>query len=74
MERSIEELPVLIALTGPLNGQRWPISGELIVGRDADCEVVVADRQVSRQHARFTVTEEGVTVRRWSLSSNGGGR
>ncbi|MBN2501092.1 MAG: FHA domain-containing protein [Anaerolineales bacterium] len=62
MERSIEELPVLIAQTGPLNGQRWPISGELIVGRDADCEVVVADRQVSRQHARFTVTEEGVTL------------
>jgi hypothetical protein len=62
MERSIEELPVLIAQTGPLNGQRWPISGELIVGRDADCEVVVADRQVSRQHARFTVTDKGVTV------------
>jgi pSer/pThr/pTyr-binding forkhead associated (FHA) protein len=60
MERSIEELPVLIAQTGPLNGQRWPISGELIVGRDAVCEVVVADRQVSRQHARFTPSEEGV--------------
>ena len=60
MERSVEELPVLIAQTGPLNGQRWPISGELIVGRDADCGIMVADRQVSRQHARFTPSAQGV--------------
>ena len=45
------EPPVLIAQTGPLNGQRWTIEHDLMVGPDAGCEVVIADRQVSQYHA-----------------------
>lgn len=56
------EPPVLIAQTGPLSGQRWIIEHDLVVGRDTGCEVVIADRQVSRYHARFEPTKEGILL------------
>ncbi len=59
MEKNNEEAAVLVAQTGPLNGQRWPIKNNAIVGREATCEIVVPDRQVSRHHARVTLTDEG---------------
>jgi pSer/pThr/pTyr-binding forkhead associated (FHA) protein len=59
MEKNNEEAAVLVAQTGPLNGQRWPIKNNAIVGREATCEIVVPDRQVSRHHARVILTEEG---------------
>lgn len=62
MGRTGAELPVLIAQTGPLNGQRWLIDHELVVGRDASCEVSISDRQVSRFHARFSPSDDGVLL------------
>lgn len=56
------DLPVLIAQSGPLNGNRWDIDQELIIGRDDTCQVIIQDRQVSRFHARLTVTPEGVML------------
>lgn len=47
-------IPMLIAQTGPVAGQNWVLSkDELILGREPDCDIVIPDRQVSRQHARF---------------------
>jgi hypothetical protein len=60
MAHDLEELPVVIAQTGPLNGQRFAISDDVIMGRDPGCEIVVADRQISRQHAVLRLTDEGV--------------
>ena len=48
-----EEYPSLVAQAGPLNGQRWILKGDIIVGRDDKCHVVIQNRQVSRYHARF---------------------
>lgn len=62
MERTGAELPVLIGQTGPLNGTRWVIDHALVVGRDPSCDVVIADRQVSRFHARFTPSAEGILL------------
>lgn len=62
MERSGGELPVLIGQTGPLNGTRWVIEHDLMVGRDPSCDVVISDRQVSRFHARFILNEDGVIL------------
>lgn len=62
MERNHIDLPILIAQTGPLNGQRWSIVGALVIGRDSSCEVVVQDRQVSRSHARLTPSSVGVIL------------
>jgi hypothetical protein len=57
-----EEYPLLIAQEGPLKGQRWSIARALVVGRENGCDVVIADRQVSRYHARLTPTNEGVIL------------
>ncbi len=62
MERTGAELPVLIAQSGPLNGQRWLIERALVVGRDPTCDIMISDRQVSRYHARFSPSEEGVLL------------
>jgi pSer/pThr/pTyr-binding forkhead associated (FHA) protein len=57
-----EEFPSLIAQAGPLNGQRWVLQADLIVGRDDSCNIVIQSRQVSRYHARFMLLPQGVQV------------
>lgn len=57
-----EEKPVIIGQTGPLNGHRWEILNSITIGRDADCDIVIADRQVSRYHARFTNKKGSVSL------------
>jgi len=55
MEKYGDEAPFLVAQNGPLNGQRWPLRTALLFGREPDCDIVIADRQVSRHHARLSV-------------------
>lgn len=62
MARSDNELPILVAQTGPLNGQRWAVANMLVVGREPGCEIVISNREVSRYHARFMLTPEGVII------------
>ena len=62
MKNSPEEYPLLVAQEGPLKGQRWQLSQTIVLGREASCDVVVADRQISRFHARITPTNEGVIL------------
>ena len=59
MERNGDEIPMLVAQDGPLNGRRWALRGSLIIGRESSCDVVIPERQVSRRHARVTPTKEG---------------
>ena len=56
------EDPVLIANEGPPNGQQWVLKGQLLIGRDAACDIVIPDRQVSRQHARISNTGKGIIL------------
>lgn len=45
---------------GPEEGQTFPLtSSSVTVGRDPMADIVFSDPEVSRQHARFTRTEEG---------------
>ena len=62
MEKEYEEVALLVAQTGPLNGQRWALKKSTIMGRESTCDIVIPDRQVSRQHARFSLTSEGVIL------------
>ena len=63
MKDQPDELPVLIAQTGELNGTRWVLeSQELIIGRGAECQLVIPDRQVSRHHARIYRTKGGYVI------------
>jgi DNA-binding winged helix-turn-helix (wHTH) protein len=45
--------PVLIIHEGEKAGHRWTISErELIIGRGGECDIVLPERQVSREHIR----------------------
>ena len=54
--------PILVAQAGPLIGQRWQFEDQLVIGRDPSCELMIADRQVSRYHARLECTPEGILL------------
>jgi hypothetical protein len=57
------ELPVLMVQAGKLQGQRWTLTeGEFIIGRGADCDLMIPDRQVSRHHARIRKTARGYVL------------
>ena len=62
MDWSSEDIPVLVGQTGPLNGHRWMLRENLLVGRDTACDIIIPDRQVSRHHATFTPSIEGVIL------------
>lgn len=62
MVQNNEDHPILIAQTGPLNGQRWPLKAPVILGREENCEIMIPSRQVSRTHARLVPTHEGVVL------------
>jgi DNA-binding winged helix-turn-helix (wHTH) protein len=62
MARNSDELPTLVAQSGPLNGQRFSIENTALVGRETSCNIVIPDRQVSRYHARFSATPEGMQL------------
>ena len=53
MKSSVSELPFLVAQIGPLIGCKWAITGELLIGRGEDCDIVIPDRQVSRFHLKL---------------------
>lgn len=51
----MNEQPVLVAREGQLAGQRWTIDmDDFVIGRGADCQIVLPERQVSRHHVRIT--------------------
>lgn len=62
MALETEDFPSLIAQAGPLNGRRWILKGDVIVGRDDSCNVIIQNRQVSRYHARFVTLPHGVQL------------
>jgi DNA-binding response OmpR family regulator len=57
---SNEKVPMLIAQTGPASGQRWALTKDrLVIGREGECDILIADRQVSRAHAILHRVEGG---------------
>ena len=58
------ETAMLLMVEGPSPGRRIFMEKQhLIIGRDERCDLVVAERQVSRQHATITLEGEGYVVR-----------
>ena len=62
MNKNSKDAPVIIAGAGFLQGEKWNISGDVIIGRDHSCEIVIDNRQVSRQHARIFFHNEQVYI------------
>lgn len=57
-----EEHPMLIGQAGPLNGERWELERELLIGRDSSCDIVIPVREASRYHARLVKDPQGVLL------------
>jgi len=62
MEKYTDDFPFLVAQAGPLNGLRWALRKTFILGREPGCDIVIADRLVSRHHARITLTSRGILL------------
>jgi biotin operon repressor len=59
-----QEMAMLIVYEGELEGQRWILDQDaLTIGRGSDCEITLAERQVSRYHARIERDEGGYLLR-----------
>jgi hypothetical protein len=60
------EHPLLILVSdapGQAARTRWFLDQpSMIIGRHPSCEILLPDRQISRQHARFLRTKEGFTL------------
>jgi len=55
----------LVAQSGPLSGQEWPIASDkpvLVLGRGASSDIVLPDQQASRRHAEIRFSEGQVSV------------
>ena len=54
------DVPILIGQTGPVAGQRWVLNKPLaVIGRDPGCDIIIPDRQVSRNHAELRQVDGG---------------
>ncbi|MCS7281906.1 MAG: FHA domain-containing protein [Anaerolineae bacterium] len=70
MERS--DYPMLVILEGETAGQRWVLREEtVLIGRGADCDIVLPERQISRHHAQIERTPDGRYLLRDLGSKNG---
>jgi predicted component of type VI protein secretion system len=52
------EIPMLLVMEGRRPGQRIFVEhANFVIGRDEECDLVIADRQVSRRHARIRLED-----------------
>ncbi len=58
----IQNQPVLVGQGGPLNGFRWSITSQLLIGRTGACDIAISNQQVSREHARVFSTDQGLAL------------
>jgi pSer/pThr/pTyr-binding forkhead associated (FHA) protein len=62
MGRNGEDAPMLVAHGGPLNGQRWSLNKKFVIGRGEHCDIVIPERQISRQHLSITPSVKGTFI------------
>jgi len=67
----LKDKAVVMIIEGPLRGEQWVIQDdELLVGRAGHCDIVLPERQVSREHLR--IWREGSTYYIEDLNSKNG--
>jgi hypothetical protein len=54
--------PVLVGQGGPLDGFRWSLSEPILIGRAGSCEICISNQQVSREHARISLTDKSLIL------------
>lgn len=56
----IQDMPMLLVKEGPLAGKDWTLDRDvMIIGRGADCDIVLPERPISRIHARIERRAQG---------------
>jgi hypothetical protein len=61
---SNQEVAMLLVHEGNSPKTQWPLAKQImIIGREADSDIQIDDRQVSRRHAEISQTFEGYTLR-----------
>ncbi len=64
-------LPLLVLYRGALAGSRWVLDQDrIMIGRAADCHIVLPERQISRDHVTLERDQEGYLLR--DLASKNG--
>jgi len=59
-----QEMPMLVVYEGEPEGQRWIVDQDVtIIGRGADSDIVIQDRQISRHHAQIERDSGGYLIR-----------
>ena len=60
----MDRVPLLVAIEGPLAGNKYHISPneEIIMGRAEECSIHIPDTEVSRQHASLMLHNAGIWV------------
>ena len=61
---------VLRGVSGAAFGKTYPITGPMVIGRQADCDIAIASEEISRRHAQVKPTPAGLAVEDLG-SSNG---
>jgi pSer/pThr/pTyr-binding forkhead associated (FHA) protein len=64
-------MKVLVALSGPLEGNRYAITGSTLIGRDAECDIQLIESDVSRKHCAVLEQDDGSVLVRDLVSHNG---
>jgi hypothetical protein len=58
-----EEKPVLIVIEGTMAGQQWVLhSDSVTIGRGGDCDIILTERPISREHLRIWRDDSGYWV------------
>lgn len=64
MNEQSQNHPLLVIYKGALAGTRWPLFCESVtLGRAADCDIVLSERQISRYHVRIEHDIDGYVLR-----------
>ncbi len=65
-----QEGPVFVLLYNGLEVSRYPVEGEMVIGRSKNSDIVISLLGLSRRHAKITVADDAVLVEDMS-SQNG---
>lgn len=61
-EDNLQDHWFLTITTGPLTGLSYGVAQSLLIGRATECDITLPSSQVSRHHARLSVTEEALHI------------
>jgi len=57
---TVQDMPMFVIKEGEMSGQSWILDQDtIIIGRGADCDIVIPERQISRHHAQVERRNRG---------------